>query len=51
MLVGDSVIGAISIQSCAPNAFDEGHSFVWRSWPPISFALNNARLYERASGA
>lgn len=46
MLVGDSVIGAVSIQSPQPNAFDENHLRLLAILVNQSAsALNNARLY------
>lgn len=49
LLVGDTAIGAVSIQSPAPNAFDEGHLRLLSILANQSAsALNNARLYSRA---
>ncbi len=46
MLVGDSVIGAVSIQSQRPNAFNENHLRLLAILVNQSAsALNNARLY------
>lgn len=46
MLVADTVIGAISIQSPAPNAFDKSHVRLLAILANQSAsALNNARLY------
>lgn len=49
LLVGDAAIGAISIQSQHPNAFDEAHLRLLSILANQSAsALNNARLYERS---
>jgi sigma-B regulation protein RsbU (phosphoserine phosphatase) len=48
MLVADTVIGAISIQSCEPNAFNDSHVRLLSILANQSAsALNNARLYAR----
>ncbi len=48
MLVGDRVIGAISIQSLRPNAFDDSHLRLLSILANQSAsALNNAQLYQR----
>ncbi|MCX7706513.1 MAG: GAF domain-containing protein [Anaerolineae bacterium] len=48
MLVGDSVIGAVSIQSPRPNAFDENHLRLLAILVNQSAsAVNNARLYRQ----
>jgi phosphoserine phosphatase RsbU/P len=49
LLVADTVIGAISIQSQQPDAFDEGHVRLLSILANQSAsALNNALLYQRA---
>ncbi len=49
LLVADTAIGAVSIQSPLPNAFDESHLRLLAILANQSAsALNNARLFERA---